>query len=104
MDQQDVVQELSVRIGRLERQNRRLSFALLALAAAGVALLAGAVKADTKDVTLEATRFVLKDSAGEVKGKFLVGPDGAGAIVLFGADGEPVARLPLQPQAFPAGR
>ncbi len=97
----DHVHELAERVHRLERQNRRLLFAFLSLAALGVGLLVEAAKAAPKNVIVEANQFILKDAAGNVKGQFLIGPDGGGAMVLFGPDGKLVTHLPLQPGAFP---
>jgi hypothetical protein len=101
LDQRFDPQELRDLVRRLERQNRRLSLALLGVVALGAALLVGAARAAPTDATLEASRFVLKDARGETKGVFSVGPDGGGVIVLYGPDGQPVAELPPRTQMVP---
>jgi hypothetical protein len=103
MNQPDPVGRLNERICRLERHNRRLCFALLSLVALGVGLVVGAAKAAPKATTLEASRFVLKDPYGEVKGEFLIGPDGGGRMILYSHDKRPVAQLPFEPQILPIG-
>jgi hypothetical protein len=102
MDQRCDVQELSERVCRVERQNRRRWLALLGVVGLGGALLIGAAEAAPKPSVVEANGFVLKHSSGEIRGELMIGPDGGGLLVLYGPDGRPVSRLPLQTQMFPA--
>jgi hypothetical protein len=89
------------RIERLERRNRGLTWAILGAVALPASLLAGGALAAPKAVVVEATQFVLTDGAGNRRGEFAVGPDGAGRIILYGSDGKPVTKLPFEPQMVP---
>jgi len=101
MRQTDSVGNLRERVHRLERANRRLTLGFLAAAALGVALLAGGAKAAPGGVTVKASRFVLTNAAGELRGALFVEDGGGGALVLYGYDGQRVAQLPLQAEAIP---
>src|SRR5262244_281041 len=92
---------LTARIETLERRSRRLTWGLVGAGAAGLALLAGSGLAASKGTVLEANAFVLRDADGGKRGEVLVGPDGGGRIVLYGADGHAAAELPLTTQTFP---
>ena len=95
------LEALRARIEALERRNRRLTWSLVGLAAASLALGAGSGLAAARGTVLEANEFVLKDADGAKRGEVLVGPDGGGRIVLYGPDGRAAAELPMTTQTFP---
>jgi hypothetical protein len=97
----DESRELVERLDRLERRNRQLSWAVIGIAALAVALLTGAALASPQGVVVAATQFVLQDAEGHKQGEFFVGPDGSGRIILYGKDGRPTMRLPLETQMVP---
>jgi hypothetical protein len=46
----------------------------------------------------------LKQASGKTSSGLFIGPDGGDLLMLYGPDGRPVARLPMQTQMFPARR
>lgn len=79
-------QPLADRVARLERENRKLKRAGLAiLAMGGVTLLMG--QSAPANRTVEAGKFKLVDKDGQNRGGLLILADGSPALLLGGKDG-----------------
>lgn len=97
-------QALIRRLDRLEQHNRRLSWALLVLAALALATFTSATVAVAKGPTvIEASQFVLKDADGSTRGELSIA-DGEGRLLLYGENGKLTAELPMRLQGFPVKR
>jgi hypothetical protein len=95
-------QALIDRVTHLERQNRRMSWALLGLAALALAgLTSVTVAAAAAPAVVEASQFILKDDDGSKRGEIVVGPGGGGRVLLYGRDGRLIAELPMRTQMLP---
>ena len=90
---------LLARVERLERQNTRLWGSLLAVAGLAILGLSGRVGAEAPPDTIEASRFVLKDDAGQRRGDWFV-HGSQGRLRLYGPDGKKIGELPLQAGPF----
>jgi len=75
--------QLTRRLDRLERENRRLKFVgALALLGLGALTVMGQTAPTSVANTLEAERFVLRDNAGNVRATLGLRPDGTAALAL----------------------
>ena len=78
-----MLDHLTQRLDRLERENRRLRLlGALALLGASALVLMGQTAPSPVVNTLEAERFVLRDGAGNVRASLGLRPDGTAALVL----------------------
>jgi hypothetical protein len=83
--------QLLIRIGKIERSNKRLR-ALLGIAALAAILLLFLGTASTPPSVLEAQRFVLKDPAGHERGS-LFATDKSWGLILYNGDASKGAAL-----------
>jgi hypothetical protein len=96
------LQDLSERLEKLERENHGLKRAgLVALALTAVLLLTGQARSNR---VLEANRFVLRDSSGQVRAELKTEEDSSPRLVLFDAHGGGRAWLDLNKKGEPALR
>ncbi|HYB71597.1 MAG TPA: hypothetical protein VEH80_13040, partial [Candidatus Bathyarchaeia archaeon] len=93
--------ELTRRLERLERENRRLKLLGL-LAAVGLASLTVMGQTAPTQVAnaVEAERFVLRDAGGHVRGTLGLRPDGAAALTLADDTQQDRAILSVTPQGL----
>ncbi len=96
------LQDLTERLKKLERENHRLKrIGLVALALAGLLVLAGQAKSNR---VVEANTFVLKDISGQVRAELKTDEDSSPRLVLFDAHGGGRAWLDLSKKGEPALR
>ena len=78
------VEALADRVGRLERENRRLKLAgLLALSLVAAVFAMGQAR---PPATIEAREFVIVDTGGKSLGRLGIGEDGLPILVMRGKD------------------
>ena len=86
---------LEQRLYRLERSERLLKRVLFAMVFVTTALCVTASMNHNRGQTIEAERFVIRDSSGQYRGELGISPDGVPALVLTAKpDSTAVARLP----------
>ncbi len=91
MEPQALESAILKRMERLERENRTIKgAALLLMLTAGAILLMGQAPRSRK---IEASEFVLLDSAGKSRGELAMAPDGTPQLVLYDAKGKSRASL-----------
>ena len=96
------LQGLVERLERLERENRRLKRAgLVALVLVGVLALTGQARSNR---VMEASRFVLRDTLGQVRAELKTEEDLSPRLVLFDAHGASRAWLDLSKKGEPTLR
>ncbi|HXN25876.1 MAG TPA: hypothetical protein VN902_02065 [Candidatus Acidoferrales bacterium] len=78
---------LLLRVARLERQNLFWKIAVAVLLLASVFSHPAKVAAQAENTTVEARAFVLKDSAGHMRGKMTVDGDRHPLLEFYDADG-----------------
>lgn len=91
--------DLTRRIDRLERENRRLKRAAALVGVGLVALLAMGQAARPR--TVEAERFVLKDKQGKVRAVLGEGPDDEVGLIVYDAKQRPSALVAVREGDFP---
>jgi hypothetical protein len=89
---------IEARVASLERQNRSLKRAFLALLVAGGLAVAG-VAAAAGSHSIEAGEFVVKDAQGRTRAVL-----GAGTLVLYGTDGKVTGSLGTGATVVPVER
>ena len=80
------IHALADRMTRLEQQNRRLKWIVVALPVIGLLLGAGTTSNDSNDKTVTAEKFVLQDSNGETRAVLANEKDGPHFIMFHETD------------------
>jgi hypothetical protein len=97
--------DLSERVGRLERANRRWKLGMLALALSCLVLLLSGFDFPQPNVmkarSIEAQSFVLRDTDGQIRARMEISEDGP-RLMFFDEHGNVISSLPMKPEIRPA--
>jgi hypothetical protein len=97
------LQSMLNRLGRLERQNRRLKLsAFIFLVGFSTFFLMGQVRAPKMPEAIEARKFVVRDLSGNGVAALGLGPQGSPLLVMLRKDGKVGATLEVSVEGVPA--